>query len=176
MRLLFEKIKLAIQKRTKIATPQKSYAAWAAKGYQDQPLVSIVIQSHNKSLEVCHLLPKLRQFKDIEIIVIDDGSSEEHTRRLARALTGANEFLVRANDLYENRTYDKAIRFSNGQFIALLQDDDDFDERLSWYARRHAEGRFPLRALREQGADVDPSQSVYGTPAPYRCQLRPVPV
>ena len=135
MRLLFEKIKLAIQKRTKIATPQKSYAAWAAKGYQDQPLVSIVIQSHNKSLEVCHLLPKLRQFKDIEIIVIDDGSSEEHTRRLARALTGANEFLVRANDLYENRTYDKAIRFSNGQFIALLQDDDDFDSHLSWIHR-----------------------------------------
>ena len=66
-----------------------------------------------------------------EIIVIDDGSSMEHTVRLTKALTGANEFLVRANDLYENRTYDKAMRFSNGKYIALLQDDDDFED-TSW--------------------------------------------
>lgn len=130
MRLLLEKIRLTILKRTK-ALPQKSYAAWAAKGYNDQPEVSIVIQSHDKSLQVCHILPKLRQKKDAEIIVIDDGSSAEHTQRLAKALTGANEFLLRANDLYENRTYDRAIRMSHGRYIVLLQDDDDFDD-VSW--------------------------------------------
>ena len=130
MRLLLEKIRLTILKRTK-ALPQKSYAAWAAKGYNDQPEVSIVIQSHDKSLQVCHILPKLRQKKDAEIIVIDDGSSAEHTQRLAGALTGANEFLLRANDLYENRTYDRAIRMSHGRYIVLLQDDDDFDD-ASW--------------------------------------------
>ena len=127
MKLLIEKIKLAILKRSKVV-PQKSYASWLAKGYNDTPLVSIIIQSHNKSLQVCHILPKLRKYGNgIEIIVIDDGSSFDHTQRLAKELTGANEFLIRANDLYENRTYDKAIRFSNGKFIALLQDDDDFD-------------------------------------------------
>lgn len=130
MRLLLEKIRLSILKRTK-ALPQKSYAAWVAKGYNDQPEVSIVIQSHDKSLQVCHILPKLRQTKNAEIIVIDDGSSPEHTQRLAKALTGANEFLLRANDLYENRTYDRAIRMSHGRYIALLQDDDDFDD-IGW--------------------------------------------
>ena len=128
MKLLLENIKLAILKRTKTA-PQKSYAAWAAKGYNDTPEVSVIIQSHNKSLQVCHILPKLRRYgSGLEVIVIDDGSTQEHTERLAKALTGANEFLLRANDLYENRTYDKAIRFSNGQYIVLLQDDDDFDD------------------------------------------------
>ena len=130
MKLLLEKIRLSILKRTK-TLPQKSYAAWVAKGYNDQPEVSIVIQSHDKSLQVCHILPKLRQTKNAEIIVIDDGSSPEHTQRLAKALTGANEFLLRANDLYENRTYDRAIRMSHGRYIALLQDDDDFDD-IGW--------------------------------------------
>ena len=134
MKLLIEKIKLAILKRSKVV-PQKSYASWLAKGYNDTPLVSVVIQSHNKSLQVCHILPKLRKYGNgIEIIVIDDGSSFEHTERLAKELTGANEFLLRANDLYENRTYDKAIRFSNGKYIALLQDDDDFDG-IGWVER-----------------------------------------
>lgn len=127
MKLFIEKLKLAIRKRSK-NTPQKTYASWLAKGYNDTPLVSVIIQSHNKSLQVCHILPKLRQYKDIEIVVIDDGSSLDHTERLAKALTGANEFLLRANDLYENRTYDKAIRFTNGKYIALLQDDDDFED------------------------------------------------
>lgn len=126
MRLLYEKIMTAILKRSK-QLPQKSYETWLAKGYNDTPEVTVIIQSHNKSLQVCHILPKLRQYKNLEIVVVDDGSSLEHTERLAKALTGANEFLVRANDLYENRTYDKAIRFANGRYIALLQDDDDFD-------------------------------------------------
>ena len=127
MRLLYEKIKTALLKRSK-HKPQKSYEAWIAKGYNDTPEVTVVIQSHNKSVQVCHILPKLRQYKNIEMIVIDDGSSPEHTARLARELTGANEFLLRANDLYENRTYDRAIRMANGRYVALLQDDDDFKD------------------------------------------------
>jgi hypothetical protein len=154
MKILFEKIRLALLKRTKVA-PQKSYASWLAKGYNDQPEVSIIIQSHNKSLQVCHILPKLRSYGNIEIIVIDDGSEITHTKRLAKELTGANEFLLRANDLYENRTYDKAIRLSNGKYIALLQDDDDFDDS-QWISKavnlfnEHPQmailgGKWPLR-------------------------------
>lgn len=127
MKLLLEKLKLSLQKRTKVTQNKKSYAAWAAKGYRDEPETSIVIQSHNKSLQVLHILPKLRLVPHSEIIVIDDGSDEAHTHRLAHALTGANEFLLRCNDLYENITYDRCIRLANGRYVALLQDDDDFD-------------------------------------------------
>ena len=131
MRLLTEKIKLAIQKRTGITQQKKSYASWVAKGYRKEPQVTFILQSHNKSLQICHVLPKLRQYEDAEIIVIDDGSQKEHTERLASALTGANEFLLRANDLFENVIYDKAIRLANGKYLALMQDDDDFDD-ISW--------------------------------------------
>ena len=127
MKLLIEKIKLALQKRSGKVQKKKDHASWVAKGYRKAPKVTFVLQSHDKSLQICHVLPKLRQYEDAEIIVIDDGSKKEHTERLASALTGANEFLLRANDLFENVTYDKAIRMANGRYIALMQDDDDFD-------------------------------------------------
>lgn len=135
IQLFWNKVKLALLKRTgKAQQPQRCYAAWAAKGHVKEPLVSFVIQSHDKSLQVCHILPQLRAFPDSEIIVIDDGSSLEHTQRLAAALTGANEFLVRANDLYENITYDKCLRFANGRYVALLQDDDEIPD-TTWITR-----------------------------------------
>lgn len=127
MKLLLEKIKLALLKRTGIAQKKKCHETWISKGYRKMPRVTFVLQSHNKSLQILHVLPQLRQYQDAEIIVIDDGSEHEHTKRLLAALTGANEFLLRANDLFENVTYDKAIRLANGRYVALMQDDDDFD-------------------------------------------------
>ena len=129
--LFFLKIKGALMKRNQGMVKQKSYATWLSHGggYTKEPTVSVVIQSHNKSVQIAHILPKLREYGHelLEIIVIDDGSSAEHTQRLAAALIGANEFLVRANDLYENITYDKCLRFANGRYVALIQDDDDID-------------------------------------------------
>ncbi len=128
MNLLIEKIKLTLLKRSGLSQQKKSHATWVAKGYRKEPQVTFILQTHNKSLQICHILPKLRQYKDAEIIVIDDGSSWNHTQGLAKALTGANEFMLRANDLFENVTYDKAIRLANGKYLALMQDDDDFDD------------------------------------------------
>lgn len=131
MRLLIEKIKLGLQKRTKVTSKKKSFASWNAKGYNNSPEVTFIFQSHNKSLQLMHVIPKLRSFPSAEIIVIDDGSDPEHTIRLTKFLTGANEFLFRSNDLYENITYDRTIRMANGNYVALLQDDDDFED-TSW--------------------------------------------
>ena len=131
MRLFIEKIRLALQKRLKLTENKKSYATWTAKGYKNEPLVSVILQSHNKSLQISHIVSKLRKYSDMEIIVIDDGSNFSHTERLMRLLDGANEFLLRSNDLYENVMYDKAIRLANGKYVALLQDDDDF-ANLDW--------------------------------------------
>lgn len=129
MRLLINKIKLSLLKRTNMAQTPKSYDWWKAKGYENEPVVSLIFQTHNKSLQICHILKRLRQYREkIEIIVIDDGSGFGHTRRLVRELTGANEFLIRSNDLFEVVTYDKAMRMANGRYIALMQDDDDFSD------------------------------------------------
>lgn len=109
----------------------KSRQGWLEKTYNNQPLISFIIQSHNKSAEVKYIVSKLRSVSNSEIIVINDGSSLYHTNTISSFLHGSNEFMVQANDLYENIMYDRTIRFANGKYISLLQDDDDFDD-LSW--------------------------------------------
>lgn len=81
-----------------------------------------------------HIVKQLRTYPDAEIIVIDDGSENHHAKRLARFLQGGNEFLIKANDLYEIVMYDKAIRFANGDYIVLLQDDDMISD-MDWLDR-----------------------------------------
>lgn len=128
IRLFISKIRLSLQKRTGITKNQKSYESWLMKGYTDTPAVTVIIQSHNKSLQVKHILTLLRKHPSLEVIVVDDGSELTHTSALAKAMTGANEFLLHSNDLYENIMYDRTIRIANGKYIALLQDDDDFED------------------------------------------------
>lgn len=41
---------------------------------------------------------------------------------------------MRANDLYENVMYDKTIRFANGEYIVLMQDDDEITD-LDWWTK-----------------------------------------
>lgn len=131
IKLFLHKIKLSLQKHTGVTQNKKSYEGWLSKGYIQSPTVTVIIQSHNKSLQVSHIVAKLRAYPSIEIIVIDDGSHSTHTRALTRFMTGANEFLLRSNDLYENIMYDRTLRMANGKYVALLQDDDDFDT-LKW--------------------------------------------
>lgn len=126
--LLFDKIKLALQKRFgKKKQNGRTFAAWESRGYQYAPEVTVVMESHNKSLQIMHVVEKLREYPNIEIIVIDDGSTFEHTERLAKFLTHGNEFLFRANDLYENVTYNKCIRMAQANYVILMQDDDDIE-------------------------------------------------
>jgi glycosyltransferase involved in cell wall biosynthesis len=124
LNLYFYKFYLALIKRLPLQK-QKTYEAWAAKGYNNTPEISFIIQSHNKSLGVISVVKHLRNYPNAEIIVIDDGSDLHHTKQLTRFLHNANEFLIRANDLYEIVMYDKAIRFANGSYVVLLQDDDN---------------------------------------------------
>ena len=110
---------------------QKTYAGWVSKNYDHSPTVSFIIQSHNRSANVLLLIGKLRTIPNAELIVIDDGSTPNHTLRLVKCLTNANEFLLRCNDLYEVITYSRAMHFARGKYVALLQDDDDF-ETTDW--------------------------------------------
>lgn len=89
IRLFLDKVKLAFQKRTGATQTKKDYNWWKDKGYDNDPEVSFILQSHNKSLQIVHIVRKLREYNGKkEIIVIDDGSSYEHTERLVKELTG----------------------------------------------------------------------------------------
>lgn len=114
-----------------IKPKQKTYEMWLNRGYESQPKITFIIQSHNKSEQVCTIVENLRKVKYSEIIVIDDGSIESHTKKLAAFLNVGNEFIIRANDLYEVITYDRAITMARGEYVVLLQDDDDF-QQVDW--------------------------------------------
>jgi hypothetical protein len=133
MKLFFQKIYRKLY--WKVYRPkkviQKTYESWSAKNYNPQPIISFVIQTHNKSRIVLNFIQKLRKVENAEIILIDDGSEKSESIFLIDKLTGANEFILKANDLYEVITYDRAIYLSRGKYVALLQDDDDFKD-LSW--------------------------------------------
>lgn len=171
IRLFINKIRLSLQKRTGITKNKKSYESWLMKGYTDTPEVSVIIQSHNKSLQVKHILTRLRKHPSpIEVIVIDDGSDLTHTHSLARAMTGANEFLLHSNDLYENIMYDRTIRMANGKYIALLQDDDEF-ESTAWIddAVRHFEQHPSLAIL----GGRDALEFVFEAPKAFGKKMQP---
>jgi len=130
LNLFIHKIYSSFLKKSGIKN-KKTRRSWIDKKYNNQPLISFIIQSHNKSAEVKHIVAKLRHIPNSEIIVIDDGSKINHTKTLASYLDGANEFVISANDLYENVMYNRAIRFASGKYLALLQDDGDVDN-ASW--------------------------------------------
>lgn len=135
MKKIIKKIVLKIYHGLKsiLARPikQKTYDAWLSKGYIFNPHVSFIIQTHNKSKQVTKIIKKLRNYRSGEIIVIDDGSKFKHVNKLRKELTGANEFLIVANDLYELITYDRAINLAKGRYVCLMQDDDDF-KNIDW--------------------------------------------
>ena len=55
---MLHQIITAIQKRLKIKNNKKNYALWKSKGYKNTPLITFIIQSHNKSIEVGHIVQK----------------------------------------------------------------------------------------------------------------------
>ncbi len=98
IRLYWEKVYWALAKRV-FKRKQKTYEDWLAKGYTNQPLVSFIIESHNKSVGVKRIVSELREYPNAEID--------------------------------ENVMYDKTIRFANGEYIVLMQDDDEITD-LDW--------------------------------------------
>ena len=89
-----------------------------------QPRVSFVVQFFNKRHNVRPILDRLRQVQPEEIIVNDDGSVDGTHEECLQQLDRPNEFLIRYNNLHEILGYDRALRFSRGEFACFLQDDD----------------------------------------------------
>jgi glycosyltransferase involved in cell wall biosynthesis len=92
--------------------------------YKETPRVSAIVQFFNKKSNIKALYSSLKKSGFDEIIVIDDGSSDNSFYDWVGLLDRPNDFLIRANDIYEIRTYSRAIDFARGEFIVLLQDDD----------------------------------------------------
>ncbi|MGA7675045.1 MAG: glycosyltransferase [Rhizomicrobium sp.] len=116
--------------------------------YNVAPRLSVIIQLFNKKQNIASIIAALKHGNADEIIVIDDGSRDGAIEILPGLLTGKNEFVVRCNDLFEVRTYSRAIDFSRGEIVALLQDDDLPPESGSWMEEAIALfGKYPKLAV-----------------------------
>ena len=107
----------------------KNLTWWDNRHIRLQPTMSFVLITHNLSSCAVKIVQHLRQFKDAEIIVVDDGSEHDHTKTLVDLLTGDSEFLIHSNDLFEILMSNRVGFFAHGKYIAFLQDDDLLADR-----------------------------------------------
>lgn len=101
---------------------QKQHSS--GRHYKEAPRASVIVQSFNQVKNIAFLESRLRATCMGELIVCEDGSVDGSLDEWLRRLTHPNDFLIRSNDLHEIRTYTRAVDFTRGEIICLMQDDD----------------------------------------------------
>jgi len=91
------------------------------------PLVSVVIPTHNreKYIEQAILSVINQSYKNIEIIVVDDGSICNYAQSICQKYLNCSYFFKQNGGLSSARNF--GIDKAKGEFIAFLDDDDFWD-------------------------------------------------
>lgn len=158
------------------AKVKKQKARNSLMHYEPAPEFTFIIQFYNKRQNINPILSSLKKFKNQELIVLDDGSIDGSYAEWPKHLTELNHFLLRTNDLYEIRTYDRAIRMAKGKYVCLLQDDDLLPEHTSWLEEAKAifESYPKLLILSgKQGVNLTPNNPYLEANAPASPVLTP---
>jgi glycosyltransferase involved in cell wall biosynthesis len=92
--------------------------------YNDAPRLAFILLSFNHCQNIIPIISNLRKTIAEELIICDDGSIDGSEKEWLRHLTRPNDFLIRSNDIHEIRSYNRAIDFSRGDIVCVLQDDD----------------------------------------------------
>lgn len=94
--------------------------------FDAQPLVTVIITSYNHARYIAQAIESVifQSYKNLEIIVIDDGS-KDHSLEIVNALADKYRFIVIARD---NRgvakTLNEGVELANGKYITFLASDD----------------------------------------------------
>lgn len=92
------------------------------------PLVTVVIPSYNHQAYVAQSIQSVfsQTYKEIELIVIDDGSSDASEKVIQKLIRGDNfKFIARKNKGL-GATLNEGIRLAKGLYICFLASDDYF--------------------------------------------------
>ena len=96
------------------------------------PKVTVVIPTFNCARYICQAIDSAvnQTFQDREIIVVDDGSTDDTRERVAPyAENGSVEYIIQENQGLPGAR-NTGIRHAKGEYVALLDADDEFDERM----------------------------------------------
>ncbi|HSQ39225.1 MAG TPA: glycosyltransferase, partial [Anaerolineales bacterium] len=97
---------------------------------RDRPLVSVILPAYNHERYVAHAIASVlsQTYSRIELIVIDDGSSDSTFARVQASLAGAS--IPRQVLTRENRgapaTLNEGAKLAKGDYLAFLNSDDFF--------------------------------------------------
>lgn len=99
-------------------------------GNKITPLVSVVIScyNHEKYIEDCILSVLKQTYKNIELIVYDDGSADKSADIIDELSKKYLFFFQSQENIGYTATLNKAIKRSKGKYIAFLGSDDLFME------------------------------------------------
>jgi len=101
------------------------------------PKVSVVIPTYNRAEKVRKSVESVlgQSFTDLEVIVVDDGSSDETGQALQRALGDRIRYYFQPNQGV-SVARNKGIEEAKGEWIAFLDSDDMWEnEKLEWQFR-----------------------------------------
>lgn len=98
-----------------------------------QPLISIIIPVYNvkgKYLEKCIDSILAQKYTNYEVILVDDASINEDTLRTLKKYENQEKIKVvyREKNGHISRTSNDALKEARGEFIALVDDDDELTE------------------------------------------------
>lgn len=86
--------------------------------------VSIVIPTRNRAKKLRGCLEKLREqdFKNFEIVVVDDGSTD-NTKEVVRKFSGLEIKYIYQEHIQQGAARNKGIKNASGKYIAFIGDD-----------------------------------------------------
>ena len=90
------------------------------------PTVAVIIPTYNRAALLIEALNSVlaQTFQDFEVIIVDDGSTDDTADRLKPFLTDSRVRYVRQINGGPARARNYGIREAHGEFIALLDSDD----------------------------------------------------
>jgi len=94
-------------------------------------LVSVIIPTYNRKKLLKEAIDSVfaQTFKDFEIIVSDDGSTDGTKELIEKAFKGKIIF-IKGNHQGVSHARNEAIKIAKGKYIAFLDDDDWWDEKF----------------------------------------------
>ena len=107
--------------------PIKLPSVYPSKTNNNQPLVSVIIPIYNYGVQFERTLTSVfdSTYKNIEIVIVDDGSSDVYVREKLNSIAENPSIkLIRQENSGPSSARNNGIKNSNGEFILPLDSDD----------------------------------------------------